>query len=232
MPTAVVTGCNSGIGHAFAQLLIKEGFFVYAVDMTAGEKLKALHGDKCQIGRLDVTSLESIYEFKLSLGDKKIDLLLNVAGVMPPPQADSLRTVNQESLQSTFAVNTFGPLLLTQALLDNVLAAPSPRHIAVVSSRVGSIADNTSGGAYAYRSSKSAVNSIFKSLAVELKDQDVVVSMLHPGVTRTNLGGIVVNSPESVGADEAASKLWKVLKSKGLEDTGKFWHREGQELPW
>lgn len=151
---------------------------------------------------------------------------------MPPPTNDALRTITQETLNSTFAINTFGPLLLTQALLDNVLGAPSPRHIAVVSSRVGSIADNASGGHYAYRASKSAVNSIFKNLAIELKDQDVVVSMLHPGFTKTNLDPDVWKIPEAVEPDEAAGKLWKVLLSKGIKDTGKFWHREGQELPW
>jgi len=84
MPAAVVTGCNSGIGHAFAQVLIKEDYFVYALDATAGEKLTGLHGPKCQIGRLDITSLESIWEFKKSIGDRKINVLLNVAGELTP----------------------------------------------------------------------------------------------------------------------------------------------------
>ena len=151
---------------------------------------------------------------------------------MPRPPSDALRTVTLETLQSTFAINTFGPLLFTQALLDNVLAAPAPRRVAVVSSRVGSLADNSSGGLYAYRASKTAVNSFFKNLAVELKDQDVVVSMLHPGFTKTNLDPDIWKNPDAVEPEEAASKLWKVVQSKGLEDTGKFWHREGQELPW
>ena len=151
---------------------------------------------------------------------------------MPRPPTDALRTVTLQTLQSTFAINTFGPLLLTQALLDNILAAPAPRHVAVVSSRVGSMADNSSGGMYAYRASKTAVNSFFKNLAVELKDRDVVVSMLHPGFTKTNLDPDISKVPEAVEPEEAASKLWKVVQSKGLEDTGKFWHREGQELPW
>jgi NAD(P)-dependent dehydrogenase (short-subunit alcohol dehydrogenase family) len=151
---------------------------------------------------------------------------------MPPPLTDALKTVNLQTLTSTFAINTFGPLLLTQALLDNVLAAPAPRRIAVTSSRVGSLADNSSGGYYAYHASKTAVNSIFKNLAVELKNKDVVVSMLHPGFTKTNLDPDIWKIPEAVEPEEAASKLWNVLKSKGLEDTGKFWHREGQELPW
>ena len=101
-----------------------------------------------------------------------------------------------------------------------------------MSSRVGSIADNSSGGSYAYRSSKTAVNSIFKSMAVELKKQGVVVSMLHPGFTKTNLDERVWEMKEAVEASEAAGKLWAVLKARPLEDTGKFWHREGSELPW
>ena len=151
---------------------------------------------------------------------------------MPKPVTDALKTVNLQILESTFAINTFGPLLLTQALINNVLAAPAPRRIAVVSSRVGSMADNSSGGLYAYRASKTAVNSIFKNLSVELKDKDVVVSMLHPGFTKTNLDPDIWKNPDAVEPEEAASKLWKVVQSKGIENTGKFWHREGQELPW
>ena len=152
---------------------------------------------------------------------------------MPDPATDSRDTVNLKVMEKTFAVNTYGPLLLTQALLPNVLAAPAPRKICVVSSRVGSIADNSSGGYYAYRASKCAVNSFFKCLAVELKDKDVVVSMLHPGFTNTNLSPEIKTYPGVVEADVAASGLWKnIVSQKGLEDTGKFWHREGFELPW
>ena len=156
---------------------------------------------------------------------------------MPAHAADTLRTVNLESLQSTFAVNTFGPLLLTQALLDNVVlpsasASTEPRHIAVVSSRVGSMADNSSGGNYAYRASKAAVNSIFKNLAVDLKDKNVTVSMLHPGFVRTNLDPDVDRNEGVVEPEEAATKLWALFKGKTVEETGRFWHREGMELPW
>ncbi len=152
---------------------------------------------------------------------------------MSPPPSDKLDTVTLETLQKTFSINTFGPLLLTQALLENVLGSTaSPPHIAVMSSRVGSIADNSSGGSYAYRSSKTAVNSIFKNMAVELKEKGVAVSMLHPGFTKTNLSRDVWDIPDAVEPSDAAEKLWGVLKGKGVEDTGKFWHREGMELPW
>jgi NAD(P)-dependent dehydrogenase (short-subunit alcohol dehydrogenase family) len=151
---------------------------------------------------------------------------------MARPETDKLDTVTLQTLQQTFAVNTFGPLLFTQALLPNILSsAAKPPHIAVMSSRVGSIADNSSGGSYAYRASKAAVNAEFKNIAVELKDKGVVVSMLHPGFVRTALAGPPWHK-DSVEPEEAAEKLWGVLKGKGLEESGKFWHREGMELPW
>ena len=136
-----------------------------------------------------------------------------------------------EALDQVFKVNTFGPLLLTQALLPNLLAKPGSV-IGIVSSRVGSIGDNSSGGSYAYRASKAAVNSIGKSMAMDLKDKGIVVSLLHPGFTRTSINTGTGHHPESVEPQEAASKLWKVMMSKSIEDTGKFWHREGYELPW
>jgi len=103
-----------------------------------------------------------------------------------------------------------------------------------MSSRVGSIADNSSGGSYAYRASKAALNSISKSMAMDLKDRGVVVVMMHPGYVISGLdtSGRTALLPDAVQPEEAASKLWKVFMSKKLEDTGTFWHREGQELPW
>jgi NAD(P)-dependent dehydrogenase (short-subunit alcohol dehydrogenase family) len=154
---------------------------------------------------------------------------------MEPQETDTLETVNLAKFQKTFAVNTFGPLLLTQALLHNISAAQNPK-IAVISSRVSSMADNSSGGAYSYRSSKAAVNALFKSMSVDLKEQSVTVIILHPGVVKTNLdprwkeGGSDVQG--AVLPEQAAGELWKVLANKGLESTGKFYHRSGEELPW
>lgn len=151
---------------------------------------------------------------------------------MPNKGSDTLNGLTLDMVNTAFSINTFGPFFLTQALLPNILAASGPRHIAVVSSRVGSIADNTTGGLYAYRASKTAVNSFFKNMSVELKDKNVVVSMLHPGYTKTGLDPDVWSMQEAIGPDEAAEKLWRVVKSKGIEETGRFWHREGNELPW
>ncbi|KAK4506966.1 hypothetical protein PRZ48_000699 [Zasmidium cellare] len=228
MPTAVVTGANSGIGHAFAQLLIQEGYEVHAADVAVGENLQSL---QCRLHRLDVRSPESISGFAQQLAGKPLDVLLNVAGIMAPGEADTLGHVTKDTLTSIFETNTFGPLLLTQALLENLLASPSPR-VGIVSSRVGSIGDNSTGGSYAYRASKAAVNSVGKSLAMDLKEKGVVVTLLHPGIVRTNLNPTPEQMAESVEPEEAAGKLWGVFNAHGIEETGKFWHREGFELPW
>ena len=153
---------------------------------------------------------------------------------MKRPENDTLHTVDLSTLQETFAVNTFGPLLLTQALLPNILKSSSPK-VGVVSSRVGSMADNSSGGQYAYRASKAGVNSLFKCMSVDLREDGVVVLVLHPGIVKTDLDprhkeGADV--PGAVEPDEAARGLWDVLGRKGMESTGKFFHRSGEELPW
>ena len=202
------------------------------MDIKLGEKINAL---QCQKHELDVGSPQSIAAFKASLADKPVQLLLNIAGVMSPTSADALASVSLDVLQHTFTTNTYGPLLLAQALLPNVLAAALPErpaYLGFMSSRVGSIADNSTGGSYAYRASKAALNSICKSMSVELKDKNAIVVIMHPGYVKTGLVADVPPHPESVMPDEAAKKLWNVLKEKTLGDTGRFWHREGFELPW
>ena len=181
-----------------------------------------------------VTSEHSIYDFTRELTPQKpIDILLNIAGIMAPKDSDSLKNIDYQTMLSTFSVNTFGPLLLTSALLPNLKLSAEPK-IGIMSSRVGSIADNSSGGSYAYRASKTAVNSIGKNLAVELKEENIPVVLMHPGFVVSGLDKTdsTRNNPEAVQPEEAARKLWKVLKSKGIEETGRFWHREGMELPW
>ncbi|KAF2107320.1 hypothetical protein BDV96DRAFT_589565 [Lophiotrema nucula] len=228
MPTAVVTGANSGIGNALTQILVNEGYKVIGADITIGDPIKNL---SCEAIQLDVSSPPSIKAFADQVGDQPIDLLLNVAGVMAPPHQDTLGQVDFETLEKTFRVNTFGPLLLTQALLPNITKAAHPR-VAVMSSRMGSIADNSSGSQYSYRSSKAAVNAIFKSLAVDLKEKGIAVILLHPGIVKTNLLGGEEEVKVAVEPDIAASDLYRVLMSKGLESTGRWWHRSGEELPW
>ncbi|KAL1605352.1 hypothetical protein SLS60_004900 [Paraconiothyrium brasiliense] len=229
MPIAVVTGANSGIGHAFAKLLVCEGYTVIAADMTITGPIQDLG---CETHQLDVTSPSSITTFKATIARRPIDILLNIAGAMSLPAKDSLEAVTLQGLEKTFGVNTYGPLLLTQALLPYVLLAKEPK-VVVMSSRMGSIADNSSGGQYAYRASKAAVNAIFKSLAVDLERKGVAVVLLHPGIVKTNLtaGGEDLGN-QAVEPEQAVQDLWSVLKGKGMDDSGRWWHRNGEELPW
>ena len=208
-----------------------------AVDATMGEPITSLPQSQAVSHKLDVRSPESIKSFKQNIGDQPVDLLLNVAGTMAALSEDSLESVSLEVLERTFRVNTFGPLLLTQAILPNILASSHPRKtVAIVSSRVGSISDNSSSGSYAYRASKTAVNQIGKCLSLDLAPKGVLVMLLHPGFVRTNLNPSLEMPPESVEPEEAAEKLWTNIVSNdskiGMEQTGKFWHREGFELDW
>lgn len=150
----------------------------------------------------------------------------------------SLTTANHHTLSktftvNTFTVNTFASLLRTQCLLPSLLLSPYPL-IGLTSSRVGSISDNSSGGSYAYSASKAALNSVGKSMAMNLKEKEVVVVLMHPGYVETGLdtSGKTHAMKEAVEPEEAAEKLWRVLMSKGIPDTGTFWHREGMELAW
>lgn len=144
---------------------------------------------------------------------------------------EALAVVSMSSLESVFRTNAFGPLILTQALLSNLIQIPESR-IGHITSRAGSIADNTGGGYYAYRGSKAALHMIGKSMAVDLKEKGVIVAMLHPGMVATPGSGAKIGQPQVIEPQEAAEKCWEVLLKMEIEDTGKFWHREGYEIPW
>ena len=194
-------------------------------------------------GQVDVTSEASVAAFvRGHVGaDAAVHLLLNVAGVAAGGvAADSLAHVDAASLRRLFDTNAAGPLLVTQALLPHLRRAAASvgteggtyARAAVVSSRLGSITDNTSGGMYAYRASKAAVNALFKSLAVDLKSDNITVLLLHPGIVRTNILPEEDMLPQAIEPEDAAVALWRVLMSKGLESTGTFWHKDGTQLPW
>ncbi|KIM96216.1 hypothetical protein OIDMADRAFT_20990 [Oidiodendron maius Zn] len=230
MPTAVITGCNEGIGFWFARVALKQGYTTYATSRTDGPKLKQLESEGAKISVLDVSSAESIQAFKKMIGNTTIDVLINNAAISEKDQ-EALTVVSMSVLESVFRTNAFGPLILTQALLSNLTAVPNSR-IGNISSRAGSIADNTSGSLYAYRSSKAALNMIGKSMAVDLMEKGVLVAMLHPGMVATLGSGATIGQPQVIEPQEAADKCWDLLMKKGIKDTGKFWHRDGYEIPW
>jgi NAD(P)-dependent dehydrogenase (short-subunit alcohol dehydrogenase family) len=220
MATALVTGANRGIGLELCRQLAARGDQVIAVCRKAGPDLDKL-GVRVEQG-VDVADADSVKALARRLEGVSLDLLVNNAGVLGHEGLDHL---DFEAIRRQFEVNALGPLRVTAALLP-LLSKGSK--VAIVSSRMGSIADNSSGGSYGYRMSKAAVNAAGRSLANDLAMRGIAVVILHPGFVRTAMTGHngMVDPPES------ARGLLARIDELGLESTGRFMHMSGEELPW
>jgi NAD(P)-dependent dehydrogenase (short-subunit alcohol dehydrogenase family) len=222
--TIVITGANRGIGLELARQASAAGATVVA---TAREPEKAaeLNALDVRVEQLDVADADSVARFARSLGDLAVDVLINNAGVgVGHP---SLEELDPESLVPMFRVNAVGPLRVTQALLPHLRRGKEKR-VVQMTSRMGSIDDNSSGGAYAYRASKAALNMINKSLALDLAGEGFTCIVTHPGWVTTDMGG--QGAPLSV--QESAAGLLKVVDGLTQDDNGRFLMWSGEELPW
>lgn len=232
MPENVlITGANRGIGLGLASSYLDDGHRVFATcrapeRATDLARLAERSKGRLTVHPLDVTSDGQRAALAAALDGEPVDVLLNNAGVYPQKHGGFGR-VEAEPWLHGLAVNAVAPVLLAQALVDNV-ARSRRRVIATVTSRMGSIADNTSGGAYAYRSSKTALNSAMRSAAIDLRDRGITVVVLHPGWVRTDMGG----SGAQITVDRSVADLRRVLDGLTLEDTGRFLNRDGTDLPW
>jgi NAD(P)-dependent dehydrogenase (short-subunit alcohol dehydrogenase family) len=220
MATVCITGASRGIGLELVRQFRDRGEHVVAACRTATEELKEL-GVEIAEG-VDVTDDGSVKKFDESLGDRTIDILINNAGVLSD---ESLTDLDFDRMRNQFEVNSLGPLRVTAALRGRLANGSK---VAIVTSRMGSIEDNTSGGRYGYRMSKAAVNMAGRSLAHDLKEAGVAVAILHPGFVRTDMTGGqgLVDPPES------AAGIIARIDELTLEKTGTFWHANGEELPW
>ena len=220
MKHVVITGANRGIGLELARHYQAEGWRVTGV---CRETSAELEGYAAQvIEGIDVTHEESLKRLVAALQDQTVDLLINNAGVL---KDDILGSLDIASLRLQMEVNAFAPLLLCEALLANLQAGSK---IANITSRMGSIGDNDSGGRYGYRASKAAFNAFGRSLANDLKERGIAVAQLHPGFVKTrmvNFGGLITTEESVAGLTERIAAL-------NLENTGSFWHSNGEELPW
>lgn len=223
MSTIVVTGANRGIGFEFCRQYKERGDDVIAVCRKASDDLKSL-GCRTEDG-IDVSDPASIRELANRLDGIDVDILINNAGIMIRQGLGEIGDDSVEDMVLQYRVNSIGPLLVTQALLPNLHKGSK---VGIVSSRVGSVADNGSGGSYGYRMSKAAVNMAGKSLSVDLEQEGIPVALLHPGFVRT---GMTDNSGY-IEPDEAAEGLIKRLDELDMRKTGTFWHSNGEELPW
>jgi len=220
MARVVVTGANRGIGLELVRGLTGRGDAVIAACRQSSAELDAV-GAEIHEG-VDVAVGESVEAFAAGVSAGPLDILINNAGVLTSESIDDL---DWGRIRRQFEANSLGPLRVTAALLPRLKKGSK---VAIISSRVGSLQDNSSGGMYGYRMSKAAVNMAGVNLAHDLKPRGIAVVILHPGYVRTGMTGGQGNA----GPAEAARGLIARIDSLRLEDTGSFWHAEGYPLPW
>ncbi len=219
MKSCLVTGASRGIGLELCRQLRQGGYRVVAVCRQASAELRALG---CTvIEGIELTDAASVARLAAGLAGERIDVLVNNAGILA---RDSLTELDFDAMRRQFEVNALAPLRITHALLPNLGAGSK---VVIITSRMGSIADNGSGGYYGYRMSKAAVNIAGVSLARDLRDRDIAVLLLHPGMVATEMTG-----HQGVPAAEAARNLVARIESMGLEQSGSFHHANGEPLPW
>ena len=222
--TVLITGANRGIGLELARQYSADGWHVIGTAREPAAAKDLIELD-VQIVQLDVTDQDSVDRMANELGDQSIDVLINNAGVLSRLQ--SIKEVDFEQFNRTMAVNTVGPIRVTQALLAN-LQAGKTRKIINVSSVAGSIASKSSGGMYGYSESKAALNMFTRSLAGELRADGFTCIVIHPGWVQTDMGG----SSAPVTVQESAAGIRKVVENLTAADSGEFWTFDGQHLPW
>ena len=220
MGISVVTGANRGIGLELARQLKARGASVVAVCRKSSPELDAL-GVRVEAG-IDVTEPTAAARLAARFATDDIDLLIQNAGMLA---ADSLEDVDLDRLRAQFELNAVAPLMLTRALAARLHKGSK---VALISSRMGSIADNGSGGYYGYRMSKAALNAAGVSLAHDLKPRGIAVVMLHPGSVRTEM----TRGHGMIDADEAVRGLLQRIDELGLQTSGRFLHQNGEALPW
>lgn len=216
----VITGANRGIGLELARHYAGEGYEVIGVCRQSSDELANVAAQV--IEEIDVTTSAGVEKLQAGLAGKRISLLINNAGLL---QDEKLGSIDFDSIRTQMEINAYAPLRVVEALVPLIGQGSK---IANITSRMGSIADNDSGGRYGYRASKAALNAFGKSLAMDLKPRGIAVAQLHPGYVKTrmvNFGGLITPEDSARGLAERIAQL-------SLENTGSFWHSNGEELPW
>jgi len=220
MPNVIITGANRGIGLEFCRQLANRGDSVTALCRRAGPELQALPVSIHE--GYDVTNAAAVANFAKTLAPASIDLLINNAGIL---RSESFDNMDFDSMRRQFEVNALGPLRVTWSLLP---AFSKGAKIALTTSRMGSIADNDSGGRYGYRMSKAALNITGVSLAKDLESRGIAVAILHPGYVRTEM----TNHSGLIDPEESVTGLLQRIDELTMGTTGSFWHTNGEILPW
>ena len=221
MVTYLITGANRGIGLEFCRQLKQRGDHVIAVCREVSEELLEL--DVSIETGIDITSDTDINGLIKKINGQKIDVLINNAGIIERVTLDNL---DINSIRQQFEVNAIAPLRFTNTLLPNLTTGSK---IILMTSRMGSIEDNTSGSSYGYRMSKVALCMAGKSLSVDLKPKNIAVAILHPGLVKTRMTNF---TPNGITPEKSVKGLIARIDQLNLENTGTFWHSNGEILPW
>jgi NAD(P)-dependent dehydrogenase (short-subunit alcohol dehydrogenase family) len=224
----LITGANRGLGLEFTQQYAADGWNVLACcrhpqSALALQALAAAHSN-VKVHALDVTDFAQIDALAMQLKDEAIDVLINNAGIYP---SSSFGDTNYDDWANGFKVNSMAPLKMAEAFVQHITRGQLKK-IATLTSKMGSIDDNTSGESYSYRSSKCAVNMVMKSLSIDLKPYGISVVTLHPGWVQTDMGG----RNALISAQTSVSGLRKVIDSLTIESTGRFIAYDGKAIPW
>ena len=229
-PVVLVTGANRGLGLEFSRQYAAEGWQVLAACRTpdeAGElkKLEADSGGRVRVLPMDVMDITSVKAAAGVIGKEPIDLLLNNAGVMGP--RERLGDLDYAAWARVLDANTLGPMRVVETFVGNV-AKGSQKKIVTITSGMGSLADNTSGGSYAYRSSKAGVNMVVRSLALDLAPRGITCIVMNPGWVRTDMGG----PRGTIAPAESIKAMRSVIADLRPDDSGKFLNYTGEPFPW
>ena len=219
MGTILITGANRGIGLELSRQLTERGDVVIALCRSTSPGLEAL-GVRTFSG-VDVTDEAALQRVSKELGDTVVDVLINNAGIFTNETFESL---DIDKIRENFEVNALGALKVTRAFQGHLRRGAK---IALITSRMGSIADNESGNYYGYRMAKAALNMAGVNLAHDFQDRGVAVAILHPGLVATEMTGRVGIPPA-----ESAAGLIARIDALALRDSGSFWHANGERLPW
>jgi NAD(P)-dependent dehydrogenase (short-subunit alcohol dehydrogenase family) len=231
MPSALITGANRGLGLEFARQYLADGWQVFATcrDPASASALRPLAENsegKLRILAMDITDPVSIHAAATEIDGEAIDLLLNNAGIIGPRE-QTIGNMDYNAWAKVLAVNTMGPMRISEAFVEHV-ARSDCKLIVTLTSGMGSITDNTSGGSIVYRSSKAAVNMVTRSLAIDFAPRGITCVVVNPGWVRTDMGGPTATLEPS----ESISRMRRLIATLGPEQSGKFFNHTGREYPW
>jgi len=219
MKRALITGANRGIGLELTRQLIERGVDVVAACRSSSAELDASGAEV--ITGVDVTDDDSVERVAAAMDRRSLDLLVNNAGILTSESFDDL---GFDRIRQQFEINSLGPLRVTRALHENLASGSL---VTIVTSLMGSMTDNTSGGRYGYRMSKAAVNAAGVSLSHDLRARGIGVLLLHPGMVATEMTG-----RRGVSVEQSARGLLARIDAFTPEQSGTFHHADGRPLPW